>query len=124
MSDQPQQQGDVRDIPMATPVFAPPPPMPTSTKKLGDDAGIRLLLPVGRSGWSIAAGYCGLFCLAVAPGPIAVIVSLIALADLRKHPEKRGRGRAVFGLIMGLLATVILAGLAIAWWGDFVKDVS
>ncbi|MGY8642132.1 MAG: hypothetical protein ACKVJU_13690 [Verrucomicrobiales bacterium] len=24
-------------------------------------SGMRMLLPVGRSGWAIAAGYCGLF---------------------------------------------------------------
>jgi len=73
---------------------------------------MRLLLPVGRSGWAIAAGYLGLFSLIVLPAPIALIVSIIALWDIRRsksspHP-KHGMGRAIFGLIMGVLGTSVI----------------
>lgn len=66
------------------------------------------LLPTGRSGWAIAAGYLGLFSLILFPAPVAVIVSLIALRDIRRHPGLGGMGRAVFGLILGLLGTAAL----------------
>jgi hypothetical protein len=89
-----------------------PPPLPVSRPaRMGDDAGLRLLLPVGRSAWAIAAGYLGLFSLVVLPAPIALVVSIIAIRDIRKsagspHP-KHGMGRAIFGLIMGILGTAI-----------------
>ena len=95
-------------IPPSLPPQLPPPP----AQHLGDDAGIRLLLPVGRSGWAIAAGYLGLFSLIVLPAPISLLVSIIAIRDIRKskgsaHP-KHGMGRAIFGLIMGILGTTLI----------------
>ncbi|TDU81206.1 uncharacterized protein DUF4339 [Prosthecobacter fusiformis] len=97
--------------------FAPPLPdtvfMPqhAQPKAMKDDAGMRLLLPVGRSAWAIAAGYLGLFSLLIIPAPVAVIISLIAIQDIRKSKlsskgPKYGMGRAIFGLIMGLAGTV------------------
>ena len=88
-----------------------PPPLPQPAR-FGDSAVERMLLPVGRSGWAIAAGYLGLFSLIVLPAPIALIVSIIAIRDIRKsrtaaHP-KHGMGRAIFGLIMGILGTGVL----------------
>lgn len=83
-------------VPLA---YMPPTPPP------GSDAAMRLLIPVGRSGWAIAAGYCGLFALIPLFAPIAIIVSIVALRDLKKHPESHGKGRAIFGLVMGLLFT-------------------
>lgn len=104
-----------------------PPPLPPeagfasvhapAAERLGDSAGMRLLLPVGRSGWAIAAGYLGLFALLVVPAPLALIASLIAIRDIRAskggtHP-KHGMGRAVFGLLTGLLGTGLLVTLLV-----------
>ena len=92
--------------PPALPPLRQPPPA------LGDDAGMRLLLPVGRSGWAIAAGYLGLLAFIIIPAPLALIVSIIAILDVQKSRKtgkpKHGMGRAVFGLIVGFLGTVIL----------------
>jgi hypothetical protein len=77
-------------------------------KPLGDDAGIRMLLPVGRSFWAIAAGYAGLFAVLFIPAPIALILGIVAIRDIRRHKEKHGMGRAIFGLVMGLLFTLAL----------------
>jgi hypothetical protein len=84
--------------------FAPggaPPP------SIGDDPAIRMLLPVGRSGLSIAAGYAGLFSLIPVFAPIAVLLGALAIYDLKKHPKKRGMGRAIFGLVMGIVCTLL-----------------
>ncbi len=72
---------------------------------------VEALLPVNRTGLSIAAGYLGLMCLVVVPGPIAVLVSVLALRELRRKPDVAGRGRAWFGLVAGILATVGLLAL-------------
>jgi hypothetical protein len=103
----------------------PPPPLPAQPiayaapgavrHDIGQDAGMRMLLPVGRSGWAIAAGYLGLFSVLMIFAPIALIVSIIAIMDIRKHPQRHGMGRAIFGLIMGILGTGLLlfAGVAV-----------
>ena len=73
---------------------------------------MRLLLPVGRSGWAIAAGYLGIFSLILFPAPVSLLISIIAIIDIRKsqsseHPM-HGMGRAIFGLLMGIIGTAIL----------------
>lgn len=98
-----------------------PPPLPDrnahapqapSGDRIGDDFAMRMLLPVGRSGWAIAAGYLGLFAFVIVPAPLALIVSIIAIRDIRKsrsNPRpKHGMGRAVFGLVTGILGTLVL----------------
>ena len=74
-----------------------------------ESAGMRMLLPVGRSGWAIAAGYFGLISVMMFPAPIAVVLSIVAFSHLKKNPKLHGMGRAVFGLVMGLLGTAALA---------------
>jgi hypothetical protein len=70
-----------------------------------------MLLPVGRSGWVIAAGYLGLFSILGCFAPISIIVSIIAICDIKAHPDRHGMGRAVFGLVMGILGSILLAGM-------------
>ena len=81
---------------------------------LGDNAGIRMLLPVGRSGWAIAAGYAGLFAVLIFPAPFALLLGIIAIIDIKKNPHKHGMGRAIFGVVMGALGTSVLAMWLIA----------
>ncbi|MCL4201972.1 MAG: DUF4190 domain-containing protein [Pirellulaceae bacterium] len=78
---------------------------------LGDDALLRMVIPVGRSGWAIAAGYAGLFSLLFVCAPISLILGIIAIVDLRKHPEKHGWGRAIFGLVMGSIFSLIFVAM-------------
>src|SRR4051812_36603166 len=74
-----------------------------------DTAGMRWLLPVGRSGLAIAAGYAGLFALIVLPAPVALVLGVLAALDLRRHPSKHGWGRTIFAIVTGLLGTAVLA---------------
>ena len=78
------------------------------TTKLGDDAGMRVLLPVGRSGLAIIAGYLGLFSPIIIPAPLALLFGILAVIDIRKHPDKHGMGRAVFAIIMGIIFSIPL----------------
>ncbi|HVA47554.1 MAG TPA: hypothetical protein VNH11_14380 [Pirellulales bacterium] len=76
-----------------------------------EDFVIRLILPVGRSRWAIAAGYTGLFAVIIVPAPFAILLGVIAVIDLRRNPKLHGWGRAVFGLVMGVVCTM----LAVIW---------
>src|SRR5476649_2367289 len=75
---------------------------------LGDNAGMRMLLPVGRSVWAIAAGYLGLVSVLCVPGPLALFAGIMAVREIRRDPTKHGMGRAIFGIIMGGFGTALL----------------
>lgn len=110
----------MNEDPYTTPSHPVPPPLPPppSSGGIGDDAGIRLLIPVGRSGWAIAAGYLGLFSLVLIPAPLSVIISIIAIRDIRRSTltakVKHGMGRAIFGLVMGIFGTLALGAIAVS----------
>lgn len=91
-------------------------PIPTP---IGNDASMRMLLPVGRSVWAIIAGYLGLFSLLLIPAPFALVTGIIAVKDIRKHPQRHGMGRAIFAIIMGTFFTVILIICALALLGSY-----
>lgn len=74
----------------------------------------RAILPVGRSGWAIAAGYMALFGLLVLPAPAALLLGIVAAVDLVRHPDKHGWGRTTFALVVGVVGSVVLA---MAWFG-------
>lgn len=75
------------------------------------DATMRALLPVGRTPLSIVAGYLGLASFFVIFGPISLAVGIWAIYDLKKKPDMHGMGRAVFGVVMGILASILLVVL-------------
>jgi uncharacterized RDD family membrane protein YckC len=79
--------------------------LPTAPPDAHDDP-LRMLLPVGRSGLAIAAGYLGLLSPLLLPAPFALFAGIRAVIDLKRHPEKIGMGRAVFGIVMGGLFTL------------------
>ena len=81
---------------------------PTAGRPLGADLFVRTLVPVGLSGWAIAAGYLALFSFFLIPAPFALLTGILAVRSIKKHPEKRGMGRACFGIVMGVLGTGLL----------------
>lgn len=85
-----------------------------STAGIGQDAGMRMLLPVGRSGWAIAAGYLGLLSVLAVPGPFALLFGILAIREMKQHPERHGMGRAIFGIIMGVLGTCLLIAMVVS----------
>lgn len=75
---------------------------------------MRMVMPVGRSGLAIAAGYLGLVSVVIPfAAPVALVVGILALRDLRRHPEKHGMGRAIFGVVMGGLFTILLVAILV-----------
>jgi len=75
---------------------------------LGDSARMRWLMPVGRSGWAIAAGYLGLFSILYLPAPFAIFCGVMGVRSIRRDPQKHGIVRAVFGIVMGIAFGTLL----------------
>ena len=71
------------------------------------ESDLRFIIPIGRSGWAIAAGYLGLFSLMPLVGILAFVIGVVAIRDIRRHPELHGLGRAWFGIVMGALFTIV-----------------
>jgi hypothetical protein len=94
---------EVRPAPRRRPVDDDPPQY-----DIGQDAGIRMLLPVGLTGWAIASGYLGLISVLLIPAPFALLTGIMAIYTIRQNPKKHGMGRAIFGIIMGTIFTVVL----------------
>jgi len=88
--------------------FYPPP------RLQDDDQALHWLLPVGRSGWAIAAGYLGLFSLLGIFAPFALITGILGLRAIKKNPRLGGRGRAIFGIVMGGIFTAVAAAFMIS----------
>jgi hypothetical protein len=62
---------------------------------------------VTLSRWAVAAFYLGLFSILVIPAPIALICGVVALIDIRRNPARSGVARAMVGVVLGGLMTVI-----------------
>jgi len=67
----------------------------------------RYLIPVGRSGYAMAAGYLGLLSIFLVFAPFAILFGVLAVIDINKHPHKLGMVRAVTGISMGTLFTLV-----------------
>lgn len=80
----------------------------------GPDRSMRWLLPVGRSGWAIAAGYLGLLSLLLVPAPLALICGVLGINDIHRHRGRHGLGRALFGVIAGSMGTLGLVVVVVA----------
>ncbi len=92
---------------------------------------VHWLIPTGRSGAAIAAGYLGLLCLLFAlaalapmPGPllalaVAGLTISVSLRALKKIKEgSHGTGRAIFGLVCaGIAAIAGLVGIGTSLGG-------
>jgi hypothetical protein len=76
-------------------------------KTLGDNAVARMIVPVGRSAWALVAGYLGLLSVLLVPAPFALATGIIAALDIQKHPRKHGMGRAIFGIVMGAIGSIV-----------------
>jgi hypothetical protein len=99
----------VTSTPPTTPQPTPTPPVKSTEEKV-----IEWVVPINRSGWAIAAGYVALFNLPFAfLGPISVILGIIGLLDAKKK-NKRGKGRALFAIIYGAIATAILIWIIVS----------
>ena len=68
------------------------------------------------SRWGNAARLLGVLSLILPLGPLAVGAGLLGMRDLHRHPARRGMGRAVFGILAGIVTSLgwTLLGLTIA----------
>jgi hypothetical protein len=91
---------------------------PNRTRKDGNL--VSAVIPY-KNGLALGAYYCGVFSLipgaALLLGPIALILGILGFGYVRAHPEAKGTGHAIAGIVLGSLTTVgnlllvLIAGL-------------
>lgn len=96
---------------------------PQTTYRIEEDAGMRMLLPVGRSLWALIAGYFGLFAILIFPAPIALVTGIIAVIDIRRNEKKRGMGRAIFAIVMGFIFSIFFVFSMLGLLADVFNGV-
>ena len=101
------------------PSYAPASYAPTSAPGLGASPSdpLHWVFPTGRNWQSITAGYVALFAIVIwVLGPIALGLGVAGLrASARGNGH--GRGRAVFAVVVGSLATLAMLAFVVA--GDY-----
>lgn len=64
-----------------------------------------------RSSIAAIAGYLGVFSIVPGVGLLAMLAGLLAVRDIRRHPQKQGIGRARFAIAVGAVLSVAWAAL-------------
>ena len=82
------------------------------------DATVRWLIPVCRSGWALASGYLGLLSwipfVGLPIGLAALSTGVLAVRSIHRNPKLTGLGRAITGIVLGSLGTLGWGGLCVA----------
>lgn len=100
-------RGVVQSVQLPPPVLrAPVQHVPVD----GNQDPLRFVAPIHSSGWAIVASYLGLFSLVLIFAPFSLWAGLMALKDLKANPHKTGKGRAIFGIVMGAVFSLVLIG--------------
>jgi hypothetical protein len=88
----------------------------SASQRLGEPEVLSAPLPYSR--WANAARWLGILSILPLVGLAALTVGFLGVRDLRRHPGRRGLGRAVFGLVAGGLTTLgwLFVGLIVAFF--------
>ncbi len=77
------------------------------------DENLKWIIPIGVSGWAIASSYLGLFSVIAIGAPFALLTGILALRDINRNPGRGGKGRAIFGIVMGSVFLLAYGYLAV-----------
>lgn len=95
-----------------------PPAAPASGG--GGNEAVATIIPY-RNPLALAAYYVGVFslipCVGLLLGPAAFFLGLSGLRAAKRHPEMKGKGHAIAGMVLGglvLVAHIAIIGILIA----------
>ncbi len=75
--------------------------------------GLQYVVPVNTNLLAILAGYAGLVSVLCFPAPFALVLGILALRQLKRNPDQHGKGRAIFGIVMGTLCSLPIPVIAV-----------
>jgi hypothetical protein len=66
--------------------------------------------------WAMVTGILSLLCCCGCAAPVAIVLGIVALSQLKNHPEQTGRGFAIAGIVLGIVALVVSAGFSVFYY--------
>jgi hypothetical protein len=89
----------------ATILPRPAPPLPQR-------AGMTPIPPSGSTSqmaiWAMVTGIVSILCCCQILAPVSIVLGAVALSQLKHHPELRGSGFAITGIVLGVVALLML----------------
>lgn len=83
---------------------------------------LEFLFPKGASGWARATGVSIVLMELLIGIPFMLPFGILAIRDIRRHPEKTGKGVAWLGTILGGIFYIIIACILFSCLGDIRKE--
>jgi hypothetical protein len=68
----------------------------------------------GPTGMAQAALVAGVLSIFLCPAPLAIVLGILGILDVRRAPGRRGLGRSIFGLAAGLVGSVALGAVLVS----------
>jgi len=104
------------------PKMPPPPPPPMRTipiTPLPPQPGTNQMAV-----WAMVLGILAVLCCQIL-GPVAIVLGAVSLSQLKSHPELKGRGFAITGIVLGVvsLLMVIVAIVVFIATPDFLQNI-
>jgi hypothetical protein len=84
-----------------------PPPAPTPSVPIKPPQAQRANSQMAV--WSMITGILSLLCCCGFAAPVAIVLGMVALSQLKNHPELTGSGFAIAGIVMGIVAILVCA---------------
>jgi len=84
------------------------------------DPALGVFVPINQSALAVLSGYAGLFScfpfIGLLLGPLAILLGILAMRAINRDPERRvgGAYRAIIGIILGVINTLISGALTVA----------
>jgi hypothetical protein len=86
---------------------APPLPRPAGGGPVLDSGGTSQMAL-----WALITGIMSVLCCCQILAPVSIVLGAVALSQLKHHPEMRGAGYAIAGIVLGVVALLIMVTAA------------
>ena len=103
--------------PRAEPGLAPWPGPPPALMGLAASGGVppsATPSAAGPTGMAQAAFVSGLLSIFLCPAPVAIILGILGILDVKRAPGRTGLGRSIFGLCAGLVGSLALGAALVS----------
>jgi hypothetical protein len=109
----------LRDMPEFS-ALLPPSPQPISLGAAPQPSPAAAPSNNPLAGWALGTGIASLTCCPfLILSPVSIVLGVIALSQIKQHPNQGGRGLAIAGIVLGcisLLMGILSVGFLVVGW--------
>jgi len=101
----------VSDLPEFAVLLPPPPPPPPLSMGHAPAGPVTNKMAV----WSMVLGILSPLCCQCVLGPLAIVLGVVSLSQIKGNANQTGSGFAITGIVMGAIGTLVFIGVLIAF---------